>query len=122
MRLERFRISNFRSVNDSGWIEVAGSTAFVGRNESGKTNLLQALASLNDSVPLRALSRTRDFPADRLHSDYSDALDVVQTTWLLNDQERASLAELLPEGRGVSRVEVGRGYTTERWVRFCGLP
>lgn len=122
MRLERFRIANFRSVEDSGWIELARTTAFVGRNESGKTNLLQSLASLNDSVPLRELSRMRDFPADRLHSDYSDALEVVHTTWLLDQTEQEALRQLLPDNPEISRVEVGRGYRGEHRVRFTGLP
>ena len=55
MKLERFRISNFRSINDSGSIGLADTTALVGRNESGKTNLLQALASLNDGASIQPL-------------------------------------------------------------------
>ena len=45
MKLEKFRISNYRSIKDSGWIDVGQRTVFVGRNESGKSNLLLALRS-----------------------------------------------------------------------------
>jgi len=47
MRLLRFRVTNFRSVQDSGWIETDEVTALIGTNESGKTNLLVPLWKLN---------------------------------------------------------------------------
>ena len=46
MKLQRFRISNYRSVKDSGWVDATQRTILVGRNESGKSNLLLALATL----------------------------------------------------------------------------
>ena len=30
----RFRVQNFRNIDDSGWIPLEKVTAFVGRNES----------------------------------------------------------------------------------------
>jgi len=47
MKLKKFRVRNFRSVEDSGWIEVDDVTALIGINESGKTNLLLPLWKLN---------------------------------------------------------------------------
>lgn len=47
MELRRFSVTGFRSVVDSGWIEVGKITALIGTNESGKTNLLLALWKLN---------------------------------------------------------------------------
>jgi energy-coupling factor transporter ATP-binding protein EcfA2 len=47
MKLQRFRVTNFRSVQDSGWIETGDITALIGENESGKTNLLVPLWKLN---------------------------------------------------------------------------
>ena len=41
MRLEQFRVQNFRSVVDSGTIRIADITALIGANESGKTSNLQ---------------------------------------------------------------------------------
>lgn len=42
MRLKQYLVTDFRSVENSGWIEVDGVTALIGVNESGKTNLLLA--------------------------------------------------------------------------------
>lgn len=43
MQVKRFRVTNFRSVKDSGWIEIDRVTSLIGVNESGKTNLLLPL-------------------------------------------------------------------------------
>lgn len=45
MQLKSFRITNFRSVIDSGWVSLSPDdvTVLVGQNECGKTSILQAL-------------------------------------------------------------------------------
>jgi len=50
MRLTRFLVTNFRSVENSGWIEIDSVTALIGVNESGKTNLLIPLWKLNPAI------------------------------------------------------------------------
>jgi predicted ATP-dependent endonuclease of OLD family len=47
MKLTGFRVINFRSVDDSGWIDISKVTSLIGTNESGKTNLLLPLWKLN---------------------------------------------------------------------------
>lgn len=47
MKLEKYNVTNFRSVQDSGWIDCDDVTTLVGINESGKSNLLLALWKLN---------------------------------------------------------------------------
>ena len=45
MKINSFKITNFRSIVDSGWVPFSpdGITVFVGQNESGKTSVLDAL-------------------------------------------------------------------------------
>ncbi len=45
--LRRYRVTNFRSVEDSGFLDLDDVTALIGVNESGKTNLLLPLWKLN---------------------------------------------------------------------------
>lgn len=47
MKLVAFRITNFRSIVDTGWCPFAsdGITVIVGQNESGKSSILEALAT-----------------------------------------------------------------------------
>ena len=47
MRLRKFRVRAFRCIHDSGEIKVGDLAAFVGKNESGKTAILEALTLLN---------------------------------------------------------------------------
>lgn len=67
MKLLKYKVTNFRSVNDSGWIECDDITTLVGINESGKSNLLLALWKLN---PARegAIDALHDLPVSKLSS------------------------------------------------------
>jgi predicted ATPase len=47
MKLTRARVTNYRSIDDSGWVTIDDVTCMVGKNESGKTAFLQALRRLN---------------------------------------------------------------------------
>ncbi len=66
-QLKKFRVQNFRSVEDSGWIDADQVTCLVGTNESGKTNLLLALWKLNpaNDEPIVPLV---DYPRKKYHS------------------------------------------------------
>ena len=61
MRLNQFKVTNFRSVDDSGWVEVDRVTALIGINESGKTNLLVPLWKLNPAYE-GEIQPTSDYP------------------------------------------------------------
>lgn len=47
MKLQEFRIQNFRSILDSGIIKVEEITALIGPNESGKSSILEGLNSIS---------------------------------------------------------------------------
>lgn len=69
MKAIRFRVQNFRNIDDSDWISLEKVTAFVGRNESGKTALLKALHKFNPATP-EPYDPQREFPRDRYTRDY----------------------------------------------------
>ncbi len=46
MRIKTLRVKNFKSIADSGWLSMGHVNVFVGRNNSGKSALLMALASI----------------------------------------------------------------------------
>lgn len=64
MDLEGFQVTNYRNVRDSGWIDVARITAFVGQNEAGKSNLFEALYRINPYVPAECYNIDEDWPVD----------------------------------------------------------
>lgn len=65
MKLLRYKVTNFRSVEDSDWIECDDITTLVGINESGKTNLLLALWKLNP-VSNGKIDILHDIPVSKL--------------------------------------------------------
>ena len=67
MKLNKFRVTNFRSIQDSGWVECNDVTTLVGINESGKSNLLLALWKLR---PARGgeIDILHDMPVSKLSS------------------------------------------------------
>ena len=73
MKLKRFRVTNFRSVIDSGWIDCDDVTTLVGINESGKSNILLALWKLNP-VQEGKVDPLHDLPVTRL-SELRSELD-----------------------------------------------
>lgn len=122
VRLREFRVKNYRCVNDSGPIEIRRRTVLVGRNESGKTNLLLALQSLNPPGGTKELSFVKDFPRDRRREDFSEELPVVETFWELTDEEQEHLAEVYPRASAVREVGIHRDYGGKRVVALMGLP
>lgn len=61
MKLTKFRVTNFRSVSDSGWLDADDVTALIGVNESGKTNLLLPLWKLKPAQD-GEIQPTSDYP------------------------------------------------------------
>ena len=74
MKLKRYKVENFRSILDSGWVDCDNVTTLVGINEAGKSNLLLALWKLNPAregnidilhdMPVSKLSTYRKTPQD----------------------------------------------------------
>ena len=51
MRLQSFRVQQYKSIMDSGQVEVDPSvTCLVGKNESGKSAVMQALWKFNNAA------------------------------------------------------------------------
>lgn len=121
MKLKQFRIQNYRSITDSGLIHVGQLTSLLGRNESGKSNLLRALHSLNPSDGFKALSKVKDFPRHRRLEECSDTTPVVATLWELDDTDRTELGKLWARGGTATAVRISRAYGDRRTVGFDGV-
>lgn len=70
MRLTAIRVANFRNILDSGTVSVQPDvTCLVGKNESGKTALLQAIYRFNPVYTSDQFVVSRDYPRWRLVRD-----------------------------------------------------
>ena len=94
MKLQKYRVTNFRSVKDSGWIDCDNITTLVGVNESGKSNLLLALWKLNPAregkidilhdMPVSKLSTLRTEPEKTKFIEACFELDQTSATSISN--------------------------------------
>ncbi|MHA6645766.1 AAA family ATPase [Mesorhizobium sp. A623] len=121
MQLESFQITNFRSINDSGEIKVERITALLGRNESGKSNLLLGLKSLNPPEGYGDLNPVKDFPRHRRLEECNSWTPVVKSIWSLDDADRTALGKILKRASTLKSVTIGRHYKGARRVGL-GLP
>lgn len=122
MKLESFRVRNFRSIFDSDVITTDKLTAILGRNESGKTNLLLALHSLNPVEGFTALNAIKDFPRHRKLSECTPDTPVLDSTWSLTQSEMTELSEIYPRAEGITTINISRCYNGEkRYISFTGL-
>src|SRR5262245_1728104 len=96
MRLLRFRVRDFRSVDDSGWVDVDEVTAIIGTNESGKTNLLVPLWKLNPAGKDGAIDLLADAPRKRYNQIRAgDQREVfIEAVFEVDDQLASELATL----------------------------
>lgn len=119
MKLARARITNYRSIKDSGEFDITDITCLVGKNEAGKTAILQALYRLNPIVPEdKNYSVDDDYPRDVVE-DYRQAIEqnkikpdtVVETTFDLEDKDTEEIINTF--GKNVlksQKLNIQKGY------------
>src|SRR5688572_8316473 len=119
MKLEQVQITNFRCIDDSTVFKVGQTTCLVGKNESGKTAILHALAKLNSADPnLAQFDKERDYPR-KLLTEYDEGTLVLETQWALSDEDVAAVEEVLGPGALESKsVVLTRRYegTENSWT------
>lgn len=92
MKLRSFKVTNYRNVSSTDWIEVGNIVAFVGQNEAGKSNLFEALYRINPFAPDEAYKIDEDWPVDNWGNKDPSVL-VCQAKFSLTPEEIESLYE-----------------------------
>ncbi|MQG83201.1 MAG: ATP-binding protein, partial [SAR202 cluster bacterium] len=119
MRLTRARVTNYRSIDDSGWVSLDNVTCMVGKNESGKTAFLQALRRINPVSGANGAFDLRDFPRKgyvrykRRHEE--EPATVVRAEFTLSEEEILDIESEF--GKGVLRsdlVTASKNYKNQR--------
>ncbi|MBM5066168.1 AAA family ATPase [Vibrio parahaemolyticus] len=121
MKLTKFRVQNFRSINDSGFITTDELTAILGRNESGKSNILLALQHLNPPGGMQDITAIKNFPRHRRLSEQKTYTPFLNTYWQLTEAEKLHLTELFPRAEEVSEVTVSRYYKAGHHISLRNL-
>jgi predicted ATP-binding protein involved in virulence len=127
MRLKSFQVENFRSIRDSGCVEVDDVTCLVGKNESGKTALLHALYRLNSINPEDGgFNPTDDYPRVDV-DDYEYDVErgkcepaiVIRAQFELEDTDIEEIAEDYSKDILQSReVELFKGYGNTTYFKI----
>lgn len=108
MKLTSCRVQNYRSILDSGWVDIDDIGVIVGKNESGKTSFLKALWKFN---PFNAAPYNidREWPSGRRKEKSPDKV-VVETKFAFTAEEIAQIEAIHESARGISGVEIARTY------------
>lgn len=124
MRLKSFRVRKFRNIVDSGKVRVDRDvTCLIGKNEAGKSALLEALWLLNPSEPA-TFNFDAQYPIWMQVSDRRNGVDVTQVTpitarFRLDSDDRTAVEAVLGDGvLNGSKLRVGRTYGGEWTFRI----
>src|SRR3954470_13399513 len=94
MQLTAFRIFQYRNIVDSGLVSLDNRlTCIVGKNQSGKTNLLKGLQKLNPRDPLVRYDARSDWPRGRRRLRDNNQV-VCEAHFTLDAAEQGKLARL----------------------------
>lgn len=123
MILKNLRVQNYKAIEDSTEFSVDQVTCLVGKNEAGKTALLQALYKLDPVVESEAkFDAVEEYPR-RFLSDYEDKVkndpnqvaNVLTTEWELDAADIEAVEQILgPNALTNNIVIVTKGYANKR--------
>lgn len=95
MKLVSFRVKNYKTIDDTGWIDVDDISCLVGVNESGKTNIITALLKLNPVDQSIKINPLQDFPRSR-YSREKDLLSnvvFIEACFKLDESMQINIAQ-----------------------------
>jgi predicted ATP-dependent endonuclease of OLD family len=120
MKLTTVECFDFKSVRTSNPFNIGDVTCLVGKNESGKTTILEALYRLNPIVPEDGnFDITDDYPRIDV-ADYEAAIRkgkqshavAVRATFTLEDEEITELAKTFGNVLPNAQLRLAKGYDT----------
>lgn len=124
MILKNLRVQNYKAIEDSTEFSVDQVTCLVGKNEAGKTALLQALYKLDPVVESDAkFDAVEEYPRrflsdyeDRVKNDPHQVANVLTTEWELEAADIEAVEQILgPNALTNSMVTVTKGYANKRY-------
>ncbi len=109
MRLRKFRIRAFRCIHDSSEIKVGDLAAFIGRNESGKTTILEALTLLNKGSKVSELDL-----CDEMTEELKSEVRLAEGDFELSEKETRLIQERFPNLQDIKTIKIYRTQTNPR--------
>jgi energy-coupling factor transporter ATP-binding protein EcfA2 len=121
MQLTAFRIFKYRNIEDSGLVKLADRlTCVVGKNQSGKTNLLKGLQKLNPHDKSVRYDARSDWPRGGRRA--KDDTQIVCEAHFDLDAEQEELSRLTDSTTRPARTVVTKNYSGQYTVQFPDNP
>ncbi len=121
MQMKRFRVQNYKKVEDTDWVKCDNLTVFVGKNESGKSAIFRGLSKLNPSDG-EIYDALKEFPRRR-YSEYKNRIwPVSSAEFELEKNEIEKLCEICDPLRKIKSVIVTRFYDDSLKAEFEPKP
>lgn len=119
MKLESVRIENFKCIDDSEEFSLKQVNCFVGKNEAGKSAILQAIYKLNGDIPENSNFKETEYPRRRW-SKYQERHEtspdnVLTTKWSLEEGDIAELDRHFGSDILINnKIKIFKGYNNRR--------
>ncbi len=122
MKLVAFRVQNYKKIRDTGWVTVRDLTAFVGKNEAGKSALFRGLSKLNPSDGEK-YDGLKEFPRRRYTYEFKNQdWPVASGRFELDDSDREELSKLCVALSDAKHVICTRRYSWKLNIEFVPPP
>ena len=108
MRLIKARIQNYRSIVDSGKVNInAKATILIGKNEQGKTNFLKALKSFNSTEKYARKDLPKHLQPE-LDNKSGSEIEIVTLWHELDDADRNTFQDIIAKVKDVDQLMITR--------------
>ena len=132
MKLDKVRIREFQSIQDSTEFEIGDITCLVGKNESGKTAILKALYRLNPIIETDGIFNViDDYPRQSVvayerdvESGQQAPAQVVQATYMLDPSDITAVGEIFGSKcfeDNEPSINLCKGYSNENVFRNLNM-
>lgn len=117
VKLIKFKLQNYKRYKDTGWIGVGQLTAFVGKNEAGKSALFQGLVKLNPS-DRSVYNEFTELPRRLLTELRGKHVPVCSAIFELSPDEMTH-AEKIYKDQQLSQIMITKNYNNKLLVFFA---
>ena len=118
MLLKSIYVTNYKSIKDSGQIDINDITCLVGKNEAGKTAILEALNKLNPIIKEHGLFNVDDDYPRMEVADYKHAIEsgmkkhsiVIKCEYELEDKDFNKINDFTKDIFDSNQIVLSKGY------------
>lgn len=124
MKIEAVKVQNFKSIDETDWVDVEDISCFIGANEAGKTAFLEAIHKINpvegteDYEPLMEYPR-RDYREYDEYEHDDNPAQVASIKYKLSSSDKSKISDKFDYDITISNtLEVSKNYKNQYFWDF----